>query len=403
MSEISEITRLREQRHELVQQMRRVIDKADAEGRDLSAEELAEIETREEEIKPLDRQISARELTLRLTPTLKEGDERSLTENRETAVQKPVTETEEYRTAFDHYLRGMERRDQLLSPNTSGGYTVPRGFLNELIEYRTHFGVVRGLANTFSTSGGNTMDLPLLTGRGAAGWTSEGAAYNEADETFGSVTFGAHKMTRIVQVSEELLQDSAFDIQSMLARRFGQSLAVLENTAFIAGTGSGQPKGMATVGGLATGKTTGGATAITFDEVIDLSHSVIPPYRQNAVWLMSDGILAYLRKIKTGVASDNRYIWQESATAGAPSLLWGFPWYIDPDMAGTSGGNPVTATRTMIFGDLTQAYWIRDAGPIAVRRLDERYADNGLVGFLVSARVDGQVVDNGAAKVMLQA
>lgn len=401
MSEISAVTRLRQQRHELVKQMRSIIDTADAESRDLTAEELADIEKREADIAPLDRQISARENALRLAPTLKEGDERALQGSRETGL---APSEDEHRAAFDAYLRGgVERRDHLLSPNTAGGYTVPRGFLNQLVEYRTHFGIVRSAANVFATEGGNTMDLPLLTARGAAGWTSEGASYQENDETFGAVTFSAHKMTRIVQVSEELLQDSAFDLQGLLARRFGESLAVLENTAFIEGSGSGQPKGMATSGGLSTGKTTSSGTAITFDEVLDLYHSVIPSYRQNAVWIMSDEILAYLRKIKTGVASDARYIWQTSAAGAAPDLLFGKPYLIDPDMPATSSGNPVTATRTMIFGDISQAYWIRDAGGMGVRRLDERYADTGLVGFVVSARVDGQPVDTGAAKVMLQA
>lgn len=402
MSEISAITRLREQRHELVKQMRSIIDTADAESRDLTAEELQDIEKREQDIAPLDKQIAVRENTLRLAPKLREGDERNLIDNRETAAKTGV-DSDEYRAAFDGYLRGIETRDHLLSPNTAGGYTVPRGFLNQIVEHRTHFGVIRNLANVFTTASGNTLDLPTLTGRGAAGWTSEAAAYNEADETFGAVTFSAHKMTRIVQVSEELLEDSAFDLQGLLARRFGESLAVLENTAFISGNAVGRPQGIATTNGLSTGKTTSGATAITFDEVIDLYHSVSPPYRQNAVWVMSDTILAYLRKIKTGVASDNRYIWQESATAGIPDRLFGRPFYTDPDMAATSSGSPVSATRTMVFGDLSQAYWIRDAGGMGVRRLNERYADTGLVGFLVSARVDGQIVDSNAAKVLLQA
>ena len=84
-------------------------------------------------------------------------------------------------------------------------------------------------------------------------------------------------------------------------------------------------------------------------------------------------------------------------------MLFGYPWYVDPDMAAVSSGAPVSATKTVIFGDLRQAYTIRDAGPVAVRRLDERYADTGQVGFLCSARIDGRVVDNTAAKVMLQA
>ncbi len=405
MSEIAAITRLREQRNALIEQMRGVIDTADSESRDLTAEELQEVETREVEIKGFDGQINARERVLGMEPRLRVGDERMLTGTRETATtggeQQDPTASDEYRTAFMGYIRtgAPEYRDALLAPNSAGGFTVPREFMAQLVEYRTHFGVIRQVSNTFSTTGGQTMDLPLLTGRGAAGWTNEAAAYNETDEVFGSVVFGAHKMTRIVQVSEELLQDSAFDIGGLLARRFGQSLAVLENTSFITGDGSGKPTGITNAAGLATGKTTSGATAITFDEVIDLIHSVTAPYRSpESKFIMADSTVSYLRKIKTGVASDLRYIWQTSAEAGVPDRLFGYPVFIDPDMPAIATGND-----TIAFGDFSQAYWIRDAGPIQIKRLDERYADTGQVGFLCSARVDGKVVDNGAAKLLTQA
>lgn len=402
MSEISAITRLREQRYALVEKMREVINTADAESRDLTAEELGEIETRETEISPLDKQIAVREKTLGLTTKLKVGDERALSPDRETSTINKPEDTEDYQRSFDNYLRTglMEYRAALLSPNTVGGYTVPRGFLQQLVEYRTQFGNIRGLAHTFNTDSGNILEMPLLTGRGAAAWTAEAAAYNDADETFGSVTFSAWKATRLVKVSEELMRDSAFDLAGLLARRFGQSLSLLENTAFVNGTGSAQPTGLLDTAGLTSGLTTATNNVILFTELVDLVHSVGPQYRQNASWVFSDSILAYLRKIKTGVASDLRFLWQESMAGDVPDRLFNHPFYIDPDMPATTTNAPTPATKSVIFGDLEQAYWIRDVGPMVVRRLDERYADVGEVGFIVSARLDGKVVDNTAAKVM---
>src|SRR5690606_14330799 len=113
----------------------------------------------------------------------------------------------------------------------------------------------------------------------------------------------------IVKVSEELLQDSAFDISGLLARRMGESLAMSEGAWFIGGDGSNKPTGLFDpTHGATVGKTTNSSTAITFDEIIDLIHSVGMPYRRNASFVTNDLTVAYLRKIKTGVASDQRYL-----------------------------------------------------------------------------------------------
>src|SRR5690606_597190 len=143
------------------------------------------------------------------------------------------------------------------------------------------------------------------------------------------------------------------------------------------------------------GKTTNSSTAITFDEIIDLIHSVAMPYRRNASFVTNDLTVAYLRKIKTGVASDQRYLWQESLQAGVPGTILGYPVRTDPFVE----SDLTAGHRVIAFGDMRE-YWVRDAGRIGVQRLNERYADDGLVGFRVWARVDGKLVDPNAVKVL---
>lgn len=389
---------LRERRRKLIDDMRAIIDTADAEKRDLTAEELGEIENRETEISGLDQQVRARETSTALQATLTVDTEQRIMPTGAEQATADTDSDEERSTAFMDYLRTGEVRAQLLDPSSAGGYTVPRGFLAQLVEYRRDFGVMRGLAYSFSTTEGNTIDVPTLTAGGAAAYTDEEGAFNDSDETFGQVTFGAYKMTRIVKVSEELLADSAFDLSGLIARRMGESLALRENEWFISGTGSSEPTGiLASSGGAAVGKDTAGSTAITFDEVIDLIHSVAPQYRQNARFVTNDLTVAYLRKIKTGVASDQRYLWQESLQAGQPGTILGYPVHTDPFMPSTL----TAGTKTMGFGNFAE-YWIRDAGSIGVQRMNERYADTGHVGFRVYARVDGKIVDPNAIKVLRQ-
>ena len=198
----------------------------------------------------------------------------------------------------------------------------------------------------------------------------------------------------MIKVSEELLNDSVFDLESYIAKEFARRIGAKEEEAFFTGDGSGKPLGvLAATGGAETGVTAASSTAITADELMDLFYSLKSPYRKKAVWVLNDSTIKAVRKLKD---STGQYLWQPSLAAGTPDTLLGRP-------VKTSAYMPVIAAgaKTIVFGDFSY-YWIADRQGRSFKRLNELYAANGQVGFLGSQRVDGKLVLSEAVKVLAQ-
>lgn len=404
MSDIAHITAMREERYKAAERMKEIVRDADTETRSLTAEEAQEFDRLEERVDALEGDIARREKAAALQPRPKLleqiGDElREFDgERREHEQRGDAKNSKEYRSAFEKYLRGgvldtAERRDLSVGTTTAGGYSVPTSMANQIVEYAVMAGTVRNRATVIVTGGGEPLNVPRLTAFGTSGWQTEGAAYTESDPTFGTMQLSAYKATHIAQVSEELLQDSQFDIAGLLTRVLGRNLGLLENTAFVVGSGSSQPTGICT-SATTVGKTgtTGQTTSVTADDLVDVEFSILPSYRANASWTMKDATRAAIRKLRTGVSGDLTYLWQAGLAAGSPDLLLNYPVYSDPD-APTMAAN----AYSIAFGDHT-AYWIRVAGSLGIQRLNELYAGTGQVGFRVWERVDGKLADAQAIK-----
>ena len=156
----------------------------------------------------------------------------------------------------------------------------------------------------------------MVASKGTASWIDEEGAYTESDDSFGQVSIGAYKLGTMIKVSEELLNDSVFDLESYIAREFARRIGTKEEEAFFTGDGTGKPLGiLAASGGAETGVTAASATAVTADELIDLFYSLKSPYRKNAVWVLNDSTIKAIRKLKD---NNGQYLWQPSLVAGTP-------------------------------------------------------------------------------------
>nr|WP_255668102.1 phage major capsid protein [Acidaminococcus hominis] len=241
--------------------------------------------------------------------------------------------------------------------------------------------IIRSIAKTINTSA--ERKIPIAATHSTAQWTAENAAYVESNPTFAQKTIDAFKLTDLVKVSVELLQDSMFDLESYIAREFARAFGIAEEEAFCVGTGTGQPTGIFTASGGTVGVTASSPTAITVDNLIDLIYALKSPYRRNAVFLMKDITVSALRKLKD---SNGAYLWQPSVQAGQPDRLLGYPLYTSPYVPAAEAGSLPIA-----FGDFSN-YWIADRMGRTVQRLNELYAGNGQVGFIAAERVDGKVI-----------
>ena len=280
-----------------------------------------------------------------------------------------------------------------IGTNSEGGYLCPDEYERTLVEGLQEKNIFRQFAHVIRTSSGDRK-IPVAVSKGTASWIDEEAAYPESDDSFGQISIGAFKLATMIKISDELLNDSAFNMAAYIAKEFARRIGTAEEEAFFTGNGVGKPTGvLAATGGAGTGVTTASATAITFDEVIDLFYSLKEPYRKDSVFIMNDATVKALRKLKHGTGE---YIWQPSITAGAPDRILNRPVYTSQFMPTLAAG-----AKSILFGDLSY-YWIADREGRQFKRLNELYAATGQVGFLSSERVDGKLVLNEAVKLLVQ-
>jgi HK97 family phage major capsid protein len=312
-------------------------------------------------------------------------------------VNKPITEKPEqaakpektgrasaaYKEDFGRHLRGKNPLHNVLSESVDqdGGYLVPEEFEKQIITGLDEVNVLRSLAKVIPTH--HDRKIPISVGHSVATWTAENAAYTESNPTFGQKQIDAFKLTDLVRVSIELLQDSEFDLESYIAAEFARAFGIAEEQAFCVGTGTNQPTGIFTANGGTVGVTAAAANAITLDEIISLVYSLKSPYRKNAKFLMNDATIPLLRKLKD---NNGTYLWQPSVQAGQPDKLLGFEIYTSPYAPTVEAG-----AYAIAFGDFKN-YWIGDRMGRTTQRLNELYATNGQIGYVATERVDGKVI-----------
>jgi len=315
-----------------------------------------------------------------------------------TAEDKTGRASDEYRKAFWNVMRSKNPHYDVMNAlkegtDNEGGYLVPDEFEHTLVMALEEENIFRKLAKIIQTSSGDRK-IPVVTTHGSASWLDEEELYPESDEVFGQTSIGAYKLGTFIKVSDELLNDSVFDLQSYISTEFARRMGSKEEEAFFVGDGSGKPTGIfGASGGAQVGATTAGATAITVDEVIDLFYSLKSPYRKKAVFIMNDATVKAIRKLKDG---QGQYLWQPSLTAGTPDTILNRPVF-------TSAYVPTIAAgaKTIAFGDFGY-YWIADRQGRSFKRLNELFATTGQVGFMATQRVDGKLILPEAIKVLQQ-
>ena len=298
----------------------------------------------------------------------------------------------EYSEAFWNSVRNRYyvSNDLQVGTDTEGGYLVPDDFEKTLIEALEEENIFRPLATRIQTEHGDRK-IPVITQKGEASWLEEEESYKLSDDSFGQLSLSAYKVGTAIKISEELLNDSVFDLPSYIAREFARRIGAKEEEAFLIGDGKGKPTGIfAATGGAENGATAASAN-ITFDDMIELFYSLKSPYRKKAVWVLNEQTIKALRKLKD---STGNFIWQPAVSAGLPDTILNRP-YVTSVYAPTLAAG----SKAIAFGDLSY-YWIADRQGRSLKRLNELFAMNGQVGFLASERVDGKLILPEAVKAL---
>lgn len=379
------IVEMREKRAKLWATMEGFLDTHRNEKGVLSAEDDATYAAMEKDLDDLTNEIHRMERRDAREAELSRPVNRPLTEKPEKSAEPEKTgrASNAYREDFGRHLRGKTPIHNVLSESTDadGGYLVPTEFEHQIVTELEESNIIRSIARVITTH--HDRKIPIAVGHSVATWTAENAAYTESNPTFGQKQIDAFKLTDLLRVSVELLQDSEFDLESYISAEIARAFGVAEEQAFCVGTGMNQPTGIFTANGGAVGVTAAAANAVTADELISLIYALKSPYRRNAKFLMNDATVSAIRKLKDG---NGVYLWQPALQAGQPDKLLGFDLVTTPYApAMTTGALPIA------FGDFNN-YWIGDRMGRTVQRLNELYATNGQIGFVATERVDGKVI-----------
>lgn len=281
---------------------------------------------------------------------------------------------------------------------SEGGYTVPSETATTLIESLKAFGGMRAVSNVLVTATGAPLSFPTADATAEVGEiVAENATATATDTAFGTVSLPVYKYSsKSVAVPIELLQDSNIDIEAYVNALLVTRLGRITNTHFTTGTGSSQPRGVVTGAGSGVVAANGSTqvTAVTYDSLVNLVHSVDPAYRDGALFMMNDATVGVLRKIKdsSGMPIFNPG-YQQGVLGGAPDTLLGYGIQINQDVASMAA-----SAKSILFGNFSR-YTIRDAMGITLRRFDDSaFMLKGQIGFCGWLRSGGNLLDAGAVK-----
>ena len=394
---MNQILALREKRAKLWNDTKAFLDThQDADGM-LSAEDAATYERMEADVQNMGKQIDRLERQAAIDREMDMPTATPLVSRPATAgTQKTGRASDEYKGAFWNYVRGSAANPTVMNAlqvgtDTEGGYLCPDEYERTLVQGLEEENVLRKICTVIRTSSGDRK-IPVVASHGTAYWVEEEGDYTLSDESFGQIVLGAHKIGTMIKVSEELLHDSFFNLDSYMAAEFARRIGAKEEDGCINGNGTTQPGGLlnATYGASA-GVTTGTTGAIAADDIIDLVHSVKSVYRKNAVFLMNDSTIKAIRKLKDG---NGNYLWQPGLREGQPDMLLNYRVLTSAYMPEVASSN-----KPILFGDFKH-YWIADRQGRTFQRLNELYAATGQVGFRAFQRVDGRLVLSEAIKAL---
>ena len=318
-------------------------------------------------------------------------------ENLETMLKRPQfgfdsKEIDEKTQAFESYCRkgvqgleDFEKKALTVSNDTTGGYLAPPEYVRELLKTVTEISPIRSIARVRST-GQRSIQVPTRTGQFAAQWVAETGTRSETTGyTVGLEEIPAHEYYALVDISEQDLEDTVFDLEAEMQSEFATQFAKAEGTAFVSGDAIGKPEGILTNSNVSS-VNSGSGTALTSDGIITLVHSIKSEYSRNGTFIFNRTTLADIRKLKD---TAGQYIFQPGMmlTGGATNTILGYPYVEATDMPSVAG-----SAKPIVFGDFQRAYMIVDRVQMAVLRDEYTQATTGNVRYIARRRVGGQVV-----------
>lgn len=394
---------LRQQRARVVESMRGITEAAEAENRNLSAEERQSFDAHEQDFTSLTERISRQEALEE-----REAEQaRSIGGGRETGEQRrdddPEERSRQQRAAFARFIRrgvsSLAPEQRALVENSDGEILVPEDLETEILRELPAITVMRGLASTRPITTNRVRRRSL--GEVAVGWgkleTGGQTLTDSMPGTPGQEWTYVEDLYGLAKIGEDEFDDSDVNLEAFVRDSFSRAVGEAEDTGFILGAGhaSEEPVGLFTAGGGVPTVTAGSGTDVSVDDMKALIYAVPAQYRRNGAFLTSSATELVLSTKKD---NNGQYLWQPSVQAGRPNTFLGYGLNNQEDIASIALSAKVAA-----FGDFNAGYRIYDRLGMTVQRLVELYAEEGMVGFKLRRRVTGDVIRPQAIRILQNA
>jgi HK97 family phage major capsid protein len=297
----------------------------------------------------------------------------------------------------DEKLSLDERKTLVVSNDSTGGYLAPEEMAREILKAELLYSPVRSLVKVQPTSAA-IYQQPKRTNTASATRVGETSTRSETQNpSWGLLSIPSPEMYAEARVSMANLEDSAYNLEAILAEEFGEQFGVKEGAEFISGNGVNQMLGIldANAAGPSTPiafTVSGSAAAITADALITLQHAVKTAYARMGQWVLNRATLGKVRLLKD---SQNRYLWEPAPAAGLPGTLLGAPYTECPDMPDEAAN-----AYPIAFGDFKRAFMMTDRVSTVITRDPYTLANVGQVKFTARKRVGGQVVLGEAIRLL---
>ena len=352
-------------------------------------DKIANIEAKLDSLEEINQKVTKAELS--------QDNIKEQVEQLETVMKRPnsgfeTKQIDETCEAFTKFVRkGIEnlepdeKKALTVSNDSTGGYLAPPEYVRELLKTVTEISPIRSIARVRST-GQRSVQVPKRSSQFSAQWVaeqgtrSETTGYNVALEEV-----PAHEVYALVDISEQNLEDTVFDLEAEMQSEFAEQFAKAEGNAFTVGDSIGKPEGLLTNSSVSE-VVSGNSSALLADGLITLVHSIKSEYANNGTFVFNRSTLAAIRKLKD---TAGQYVFQAgmSLQGGVPNTILGYPYVQATDMPDV-GANAFP----VLFGDFSRAYMIVDRVALAVSRDPFTQATSGNVRYVARRRVGGQVV-----------
>jgi HK97 family phage major capsid protein len=352
-------------------------------------EKMAKIESNLDSLEEVNQQLTKAEQS--------QNDIKEQVAQLETVLKRPnsgfaTKQVDEYMGAFDLYCRkGLEalgadeKKALTVSNDSTGGYLAPPEYVRELLKEVTEISPIRSISKIRST-GSRSIQVPKRTGQFAAQWVSESGTRAETEGyQVGLEEIPAHEHYAMVDISEQDLEDTVFNLEAEMQSEFSEQFAKAEGAAFVSGNAVGKPEGFMSAAGVGE-VNSGSGTLITADSLISLVHNIKSEYGRNGVFVFNRSTLAAIRKLKD---TAGQYVFQAGMNlqGGATSTILGYNYVEASDMPSVAAN-----AFPVAFGDFKRAYMIVDRVALAVLRDPYTQATTGNVRYIARRRVGGQVI-----------